>query len=325
MLLTHIQLDNIFPTYMIIPQIDAASLFNMQHVAHAASLEQVRVAAEDVGFMTITNTGIDQNTVERAMDVYRQFFMLSYEQKLPYSMTSTNSNRGWGEPGSEQVDPNANPDYKEVFDCGLELEDGDPLVTHTYYAPNLWPEYPPEFQSVIQDYYEQATKLSRALLSSVARSIGQPGEYFDDKFDKPMALLRGNYYPSRPVTAASNDFGIAPHTDYGCLTLLAIDGSPGLEIQSRNGDWIKVSASPGTFVINFGEMIQMWTKGRIKATPHRVIGGTQERISVPFFFNPRFDVNVAPWGSDEVTLAGDHLSRRYDETYVHRQHTVSSE
>ena len=259
------------------------------------------------------------------MDVYRRFFMLSYEQKVVYSMTATDSNRGWGEPGSEQVDPNANPDYKEVFDCGLELEDGDPLATHTYYAPNLWPEHPTEFQSVIQDYYEQATKLSRALLSSVARSIGQPGEYFADKFDKPMALLRGNYYPSRPATAASKDFGIAPHTDYGCLTLLAIDGSPGLEIQSRDGDWIKVNASPGTFVINFGEMIQMWTKGRIKATPHRVIGGNQERISVPFFFNPRFDVNVAPWGSDEVTLAGDHLSRRYDETYVHRQHTAGLE
>ncbi len=306
---------------MIIPQINAACLFDSEHADHATSLEQVRVAAEDIGFMTIVNTSMNRSTVERVMDVYRQFFMLSYAEKTSCSMTITGSNRGWGEPGSEQVDPNANPDYKEVFDCGLELEVDDPLASHTYYAPNRWPKHPQEFQSVVQDYYQQATALSQALLSAVAKSIGQPGEYFTDKFDKPMALLRGNYYPPRPATAASKDFGIAPHTDYGCLTLLAIDGSSGLEIQSRKGDWIKVNANPGTFVINFGEMIQMWTHGQIKATPHRVIGGAHERISVPFFFNPRFDANVAPWGSEEIILAGDHLSRRYDETYVHRQKT----
>ena len=52
-----------------------------------------------------------------------------------------------------------------------------------------------------------------------------------------MALLRGNYYPSRPDWAGAKDFGIATHTDYGCLTLLATDGSPGLEVRKRGGGW----------------------------------------------------------------------------------------
>ncbi|MFK7862057.1 MAG: isopenicillin N synthase family dioxygenase [Granulosicoccus sp.] len=304
---------------MSIPQIDAACLFNPGHAGYQAALEEVRVAAEDIGFMTINNTSIDRIEVERVMSVYRQFFLLPEQQKAAYSMASTGSNRGWGEPAAEQVDPAANPDYKEVFDCGLELESGDPLATQTYYAPNRWPRHPREFRSTVQGYYVKATVISRALLSAVAQAIGQPSEYFADKFDKPMALLRGNYYPARPSTAGSKDFGIAPHTDYGCLTLLATDGSPGLEIQGKDGDWIAVTASPGTFVINFGEMLQMWSAGRVVATPHRVIGGSHERISIPFFFNPRFDANVAPWGSGEVALAGDHLSKRYDETYIHRQ------
>ena len=143
--------------------------------------------------------------------------------------------------------------------------------------------------------------------------------FFADKFAKPMALLRGNYYPARPDWAGDKDFGIAAHTDYGCLTLLATDGSPGLEVQTRKSEWVSVNASPGTFIINFGEMLQMWSGGRVVATPHRVIGGDKARISIPFFFNPQHDVNVAPPDLDEVRLAGEHLSRRYDQTYVHRQ------
>ena len=115
------------------------------------------------------------------------------------------------------------------------------------------------------------------------------------------------------------DFGIATHTDYGCLTFLATDGSPGLEVRVRGGGWIPISAPVGEFVINFGEMLEIWTNGRIKATPHRVVGTKDERISVPMFFNPNHDTNVAPMGSGETLLAVDHMTQRFDETYVHLQ------
>jgi isopenicillin N synthase-like dioxygenase len=101
------------------------------------------------------------------------------------------------------------------------------------------------------------------------------------------------------------------------LTLLATDGVEGLEAQTRAGEWIKVKAAPGAFVINFGEMLEMWTQGAVRATPHRVVVTSQERISVPMFFNPRHDTNVAPVGADDVILAGDHLKKRFEETYLH--------
>jgi len=71
--------------------------------------------------------------------------------------------------------------------------------------------------------------------------------------------------------------------------------------------------------VNFGEMLEMWTNGAVKATPHRVVGGLEERISVPLFFNPNYDTNVAPLGSGLVITAGEHLTKRYAETYVHLQ------
>ena len=204
-----------------------------------------------------------------------------------------------------------------MFDFGHEWPEAGLRI----YAPNLWPDRPLGFRPVLEAYCRDACAFSLDLLRALAGAIGQDRHYFDDKFDRPMALLRGNFYPARPDWAGEKDFGIAPHTDYGCLTLLATDGAPGLEVLDAAGAWIPVQAPVGDFVINFGEMLEMWTGGQVKATLHRVKGTPQERLSVPLFFNPRFDANVAPIGSGQVILAEEHLQRRYDETYVHLQKT----
>ncbi len=297
-----------------IPRIDAALLA----AGDAPSLETLRAAATGVGFATVYNTALSEAQVRAVIETYRSFFKRADADKAALDMARTGSNRGWGASGSEQVDPGANPDFKQFFDVGFALPAGHPLLDKTFYAPNLWPEGA-AFHHVISNYFDGACAVSLDLLRAISRCLGRDPAYFDQAFDLPMALLRGNYYPSRPAWAGAKDFGIATHTDYGCLTLLATDGSPGLEVRKRGGGWIPLSAPPGEFIINFGEMLEFWTDGDIKATPHRVVGGNAERISVPLFFNPRYDVNVAPPGSDSVILAGDHLSARFRETYVHLQ------
>lgn len=294
-----------------IPRIDAGRLL----AGETDVVRQVAQAARETGFMTVTNTPLGPARIVEVLAAYRNFFHLSAEMKSSVDMAQTGASRGWGAERSEQVDPGANPDLKEVFDCGFEWPESNLRV----YAPNLWPDRPEGFRPVLEAYYRDACAFSLDLLRALAGAIGQDRHYFDDKFDRPMALLRGNYYPARPDWAGDKDFGIAPHTDYGCLTLLATDGAPGLEVLDGAGDWIPVQAPVGDFVINFGEMLEMWTEGRVKATLHRVKGTSQERLSVPLFFNPRFDANVAPIGSGKVIRAEEHLQRRYDETYVHLQ------
>lgn len=303
-----------------IPHIDAAALIDPSHVGHAAARADTVVGAAEIGFLTVHNTPISPMRAAEVLDAYRAFFHLPAAQKEAVNMAKTGANRGWGAPGSEQVDPEANPDYKQVFDCGVSLAADDPLrrLGLPAYADNIWPDAPVGFAQTLQDYYAEATRFALNLLVAIADAIGADGAYFRDKFSHPMALLRGNYYPERPAWATEKDFGIATHTDYGCLTLLATDGTPGLEVRKRGGGWIPVSAPPGEFVINFGEMLEMWTAGRIKATPHRVVGTAAERISVPLFFNPNHDVNVAPDGAAPIS-AVDHLQKRFDETYVHLQ------
>ena len=300
-----------------IPRINAAKLL----AGDADAMAMVAEAATGVGFMTVYNTPISPASVQSVIDAYAAFFHLPAAEKAAFDMAKTGSNRGWGAAGAEQVDPNANPDYKQVFDCGFTLVQDDPIADEnlSFYAPNVWPDKPEGFADILQAYYAQSTAFALDLLGAIAVSVGEDGDYFRDKFTRPMALLRGNYYPERPSWATEKDFGIATHTDYGCLTLLATDGSPGLEVRKRGGGWIPLSAPPGEFVINFGEMLEMWTSGKIKATPHRVIGTKSERISVPLFFNPNHDANVAPIGSGETIEAWVHLKKRYDETYVHLQ------
>ena len=296
-----------------IPKIDLQALIANDP---RASSKLLRGIQED-GFLIVRNTSLSAADVTRVTDMYRQFFHLPESEKELVSMAKTGSNRGWGASGSEQVDPNANPDYKEVFDSGYVPSPTHPYAAHRVYAPNQWPKLPVDFERVIKNYYTAAMRVAMDVLRAVAGVLNLDRDYFTDKFSYPMALLRGNYYPERPDWAGDKDFGIAAHTDYGCVTLLATDGVGGLEAQSRDGKWVFVVAEAGEFIINFGEMLQMWTDGAVRATPHRVRGSEQERISVPLFFNPNYDTNVAPMGSGQKIHAGVHLTKRFEETYVH--------
>ena len=67
--------------------------------------------------------------------------------------------------------------------------------------------------------------------------------------------------------------------------------------------------------MNFGQVLERWCAGRIKATEHRVIGSAQERFSIPFFYEARADAEIRPLpidqaGGFEPFLFGDYLWAR---------------
>lgn len=296
-----------------IPRIDFEKLMGND----SDSLALLEKGVRNIGVFIIYNTPISTDDVTKTLNIYKEFFLLPAAVKNKVSMAKTGSNRGWGNSQGEQVNPNYNPDFKEVFDNGLEIDRDDPLSKLSVYSKNIWPDQPKEFSQTILSYYNKAMALSNNILTKISKTIGNDDYYFKDKFEKPMALLRGNFYPKRPNWAGKRDFGIASHTDYGCLTLLASDGTSGLEILNLDNKWLEVQFTPGEFVINFGEMLQMWSNNKVKATQHRVRGNENERISIPLFFNPSFYTNIAPQNSGDKITAGDYLTKRYNETYIH--------
>ncbi len=138
-------------------------------------LDKLRDAVGRVGFLTVSNTGLQADRVRQVISAYREFFHQPEEIKQSVNMAVTGANRGWGASKSEQVDPNANPDFKEVFDCGYELPPGDPYADRglSVYAPNLWPEDAAEFRRVIQAYYTDACAVAMRVLRAIAVALGR--------------------------------------------------------------------------------------------------------------------------------------------------------
>ena len=80
------------------------------------------------------------------------------------------------------------------------------------------------------------------------------------------------------------------------LTLLATDGTPGLQIR-LNDRWMEVPSLPGTFVCNVGDMLERLTNHVLPSTIHRVRNPSPERAafsrySMPFFLHLASDVPI---------------------------------
>lgn len=99
-------------------------------------------------------------------------------------------------------------------------------------------------------------------------------------------------YPSHPDGTEAQ--GVGPHKDSSGWWTFLLQASPpevkGLQVLNKAGSWIDVPVIPGTFVVNIGQAFEVVTNGVCKATTHRVLGGSRERFSVPFFQSVRRDL-----------------------------------
>ena len=299
-----------------IPKVDYEIILNQADASFNDELKKFNYAVSHYGFLLLKNTPIDEKVRNNILNTYKEFFALPFEQKNKVNMALTSSNRGWGAPQGEQVNPDYNPDYKEIFDSGPYQKVKVEFKDLTYYSKNLWPDQLPSFKKNVNCYYDLCTEIGMNVLSFIEYSLDFSENFFRDKFENPMSLLRCNYYPPRTSTLSSKDFGIAPHTDYGCLTILLTDNNPGLEIKNPSNEWELVLPESDEVIINFGDMLEFWSDKKIKATSHRVYGNNNERYSIPFFFNPQYDTIISK--KDNI-IAGKYLSKIYDSTYSHKK------
>ena len=301
-----------------IDYIDFKILNNVNDKNYKVTIKHLEKAVTKTGFFVLKNSPISSKITKSLFEQYKLFFKKPPSEKNKVNMLNTNSNRGWGPSKSEQVNNNFNPDYKEIFDCGPQIDYDHKFKNLSYYASNIWPKDMPLLKKTAISFYNQCNELGIILLNKIAKVINLPENYFSDKFDLPMALLRCNFYPERPTFSADKDYGIAPHTDYGCLTLLFTEGEPGLEIKTLSGKWEKIYAKQEDIIINFGDMLQLWSNDIVKATQHRVHGSKNVRYSIPFFFNPRHDTLISEINKKKL-LAGEYLAYKFDTTYQHRK------
>ena len=161
-------------------------------------------------------------------------------------------------------------------------------------GPNQWPEIA-GFRETLEKYTLQMTSLGKKLMRLALMSVGLEDLSILNSFETPTIWLRLLHYPPIPKSSPNDLYGSAPHTDFGCLTILTQDDIGGLQVQTKNGDWIDVPKVEGSFVVNVGDMLNRLTNGILRSTPHRVINKSgKERFSCPFFFDPHVNTNIQP-------------------------------
>ncbi|RXG52973.1 hypothetical protein Avbf_09269 [Armadillidium vulgare] len=118
--------------------------------------------------------------------------------------------------------------------------------------------------------------------------------------DSNMTLFRLIHYPPITFEIPENSVRCGEHTDYGTITILFQDNMGGLEVKNRNDEWVEAYPVPGALLVNVGDMLQKFTSGRLRATPHRVLIPEEEgrkrnpRKSIAYFLAPDNDVILKP-------------------------------
>ena len=132
-------------------------------------------------------------------------------------------------------------------------------------------------------YQTAMVTFARKLTRIFALALRIPEDSFDEHVKVPEASGRILHYPQQ--TAPRDDqHGIGAHTDVEYFTIVSPDG-PGLEVLSKDSEWVKVPYIPGAFVVNISDCFMRQTNDFFVSTVHRVINeGDKERYSVGFFW-----------------------------------------
>ncbi|KAF7051467.1 hypothetical protein CFC21_059702 [Triticum aestivum] len=261
-----------------IPIIDYQRLLlELELDRHGEESARLHGACQDWGFFQLINHSVPDDVVEGMKASIQQFFQLPMETKKQFAME-----RGQLE------------GYGQLFvfseDQKLDWADILYLYTQPHESRNtkLWPDQPANFR------YSGAVKdVSDSLLATMAKNLGLKREAIADKCIRGVQSVRMNYYP--PCAQAEKVVGLSPHSDAGLLTLvLQVNHVQGLQIK-RNNRWLPVKPVPGAFIVNIGDMFEVFTNGRYKSIEHRaVVDPKEERLSVAAFHLPNIHAIISP-------------------------------
>lgn len=291
---------------------------------------QVDEALQSTGFLAVTGHGVDPVLIHSMTKACKAFFDLPVEQKMQWKNPSGSISRGYvpfgGESNGRTTDGAAPPDAKEQIAFGrFEVSDEERRAAHarTAFEPNILPMQPDGFATTVHSYYRAMEGLAGRMLGVFAAALDQRSDFFADKFDHHTSVMRVLNYPDpTEMRIAPGQLRSGEHTDFGILTLLLADDAPGgLQVKLRHGGWIDVVPPPGSFVINIGDLMAVWTNDRWVSNLHRVAvppmapGRGSRRQSIAYFAHANFDalIECIPGCASESNpprhapvLAGEH-------------------
>lgn len=284
----------------------------------AAFVSALGQGLERWGFVAVTGHGVPDELLANAYAVATEVFALPAAEKLACERPATGRQRGYTPFEIEKAKDQAVPDYKEFWHVGREL----PADYRGEIPENVFPAALPDFARTMRALYAAQEDFALRLLVSVGEYLGLPPGYFDALAGQGNSVLRILHYPDPPGgRLVPGQVRAAAHEDINLMTVLPAATRPGLEILTRDGEWLAVSAPQGCMICDTGDMMQYLTGGRMPATTHRVVnppeGGDGGRQSMPFFLHPAPEAMLEPMGGESPPVrAHDFLMQRLRENGV---------
>jgi isopenicillin N synthase-like dioxygenase len=264
-------------------------------------------ACTSIGFLLISDHGLDQEILDDAFALSGNFFDGDQALKDRWHPNGPGAQRGYH--GYETrglaatLGKETPPDLRESFFLG-PLDDHLDHFGHSpdaaaVYAPNIYPVTPDGFSAALMALYRQFESLSASLLKVMALALGAPENYFEDKIARHFSILASHFYPPPAASAKPGQLRTGEHTDFGAFTILAMtEGAGGLDVRMPNGQWRAIQAQPGELVVNLGDMMARWTNERWVSTLHRVANPVaadcprSRRQSIGYFMHPDYDAKI---------------------------------
>ena len=286
----------------IIPTINISSIVKKGFKSSKSinTINKIKKACINIGFFQITGHGISQKNIKNICVAGNKFFNSSDKNKRKLSPKKWNSKNKNIYRGYFPNDVNG----KE----GLDI--GDLKVTKKYadITKNLYIEYLDLTKSInkksikiLSNYFDDIFFLGETLFKCIIKFYKKDISNSKKAFSrlKTLSTLRFNYYPNqnKPVEISKQDgvaLGCETHVDSGIFTILYQDKKGGLQVQNRkNKKWYDVPFNKKALVVNTGRALEFLSKGKFKATNHRVLWNKKKRMSIPFFFEPSYDFKMS--------------------------------
>ena len=262
---------------------------------------------ERFGFVAVTGHGIAPGLLAHAYQLAAETFSLPDAVKRQYETPQDGRQRGFTSFGVEHAKDHPVADLKEFWHVGRELGAEHALHLSGDVPPNQFPTELPAFRAAFLELFNALEAFANQLLSAVGVYLGKDDAFFAKLTHDGNSVLRIIHYPSVGEQLPEGAIRAAAHEDINLLTVLPVSTKPGLELLTRDGEWMAVEVPPDTMVCDTGDMMQLLTGRRLPATTHRVVnprGGGHDgaRLSMPFFLHPHPEAMLTPMSGDATPV-----------------------
>jgi len=309
---------------MTIPVVDLADFTSGDPVLKTKFVNELGRAYEEVGFVAVKNHAVPDDLIADLYKYVQQFFSLPLEKKKAYEIPELAGQRGYTSFGKEHAKGSEAPDLKEFFQYGQKAEGSDFVPEE--YPENVQVKEIVDFNPTFHKAYRSFEESGKRLLQAIALYLGLDEFYFDSWVNNGNSILRAIHYP--PITSEPKSaIRAEQHEDINLITLLVGASADGLQILTKQNEWVGVTSLPEQIVVNVGDMLQRLTNNKLRSTTHRVVNPPRElwhtsRFSIPFFLHPKGNMSLACLESciDESNpkqypdaTAGEYLDERLRE------------